>query len=80
MSYLKTKTDPNKVSLFFVPTGEGPCRLGQYCKALEQVLTKNKISNECPVGDALIGKKVGDKVSVNAPGGKLVLEIIDIHR
>ena len=28
-----------------MPTGEGPCRLGQYCKALEQVIIKNKIEN-----------------------------------
>ena len=52
----------------------------QIVGSAEVDLAKNKISNECPVGDALIGKKVGDKVSVDAPGGKLVLQIIDIHR
>lgn len=43
-------------------------------------LEKNKISNECPVGVALIGKKVGAKVKVPTPGGVIVLEIRDIHR
>jgi len=43
-------------------------------------LEKNKISNECPVGEALIGHKVGDKVKVETPGGVITLEIRDIHR
>lgn len=30
---------------------------------------ENKISNESPVGSALIGKKVGDEVDVNVPDG-----------
>jgi predicted nucleotide-binding protein (sugar kinase/HSP70/actin superfamily) len=45
MSYLKTITDPNKVTLLFMATASGPCRLGQYSKALEQVVTKNKLNN-----------------------------------
>jgi transcription elongation factor GreA len=38
-----------------------------------------KISNESPVGAALIGKKVGDTVEVNAPRGviKITLKKID---
>ncbi len=34
-----------------------------------------KISLESPLGKALIGSKVGDKVSVNAPGGLIVFVI-----
>lgn len=30
---------------------------------------ENKISNESPVGSALIGKKVGDEIEVNVPDG-----------
>ena len=33
------------------------------------------ISNESPVGKALIGHKVGDKVSVNTPGGEVFYTI-----
>ena len=37
-----------------------------------------RISNESPVGNALLGKKVGDKVTVNAPAGVSVLQIKNI--
>jgi transcription elongation factor GreA len=35
----------------------------------------NKISNESPVGKALLGKKVGETVIVQAPEGKYELKI-----
>lgn len=37
-----------------------------------------KISHESPLGKALVGKKVGDKVDVEAPAGKLTYEILAI--
>ena len=37
-----------------------------------------KISHESPLGKALLGKKVGDKVEVEAPVGKIVYKILDI--
>lgn len=36
---------------------------------------EGKISDESPLGKALIGKKSGDKVSVNAPDGVFVYKI-----
>ena len=39
---------------------------------------EGKISNESPVGRALLGKKVGDKVEVKTPAGKLKLLIIEV--
>ena len=33
--------------------------------------TKKKISHQSPLGKALIGKKVGDQVEVDAPAGKI---------
>lgn len=39
-----------------------------------------KISNESPVGAALLGHKVGETVEVEAPGGKFKYKIIDIHK
>src|SRR3989344_2023574 len=33
---------------------------------------ENKISNSSPLGKALLGKKVGEKVSVEAPAGKIL--------
>ena len=40
----------------------------------------NKISNESPGGRALLGKKVGNLVKVETPGGVVKLKILDIHR
>lgn len=39
---------------------------------------KAKISDSSPIGSALIGKKVGDSVDVDLPGGMVTYKIIDI--
>lgn len=39
---------------------------------------ENRISNESPVGEALIGKRAGDIVEVETPGGKAEYEIMEI--
>lgn len=40
---------------------------------------KGLISNESPLGQALMGRKVGETASVNAPDGVLVFEIVEIQ-
>jgi transcription elongation factor GreA len=40
--------------------------------------TANKLSNESPVGKAIMGRKKGDTVEVAAPRGKLTFKIMDI--
>ena len=40
----------------------------------------NKISNESPMGVALMGKKKGAKVKVNAPAGELEFKILEITK
>lgn len=40
---------------------------------------QKKISHESPLGKALIGKKVGDKVEVEAPAGRLNYKILHIE-
>ncbi len=40
----------------------------------------NKISDESPVGRALIGAKVGDVVTVHAPNGDFELKILEISK
>ncbi len=47
----------------------GPC---------ESDISKNRISVTSPIGKALIGKEIGDVVTVNTPRGMRELEIIDI--
>lgn len=37
-----------------------------------------KISHQSPLGKVLIGKKVGEKVQVEAPAGKLTYHIIEV--
>ena len=37
-----------------------------------------KISNESPIGKALLGKKVGDKVKVETPGGEREYRILEV--
>ena len=41
-------------------------------------IKEGKISYNSPIGSSLINKKVGDVVSVNAPAGKMELEILNI--
>ena len=39
-----------------------------------------KISNESPIAQALIGKKVGDKVAIESPAGSLLVEILSVEK
>jgi transcription elongation factor GreA len=41
--------------------------------------SNGRISNESPLGRALIGKRIGNKAVVKAPDGDLVFEIISIQ-
>lgn len=41
---------------------------------------KGRISSECPIGAALLGKSVGEIVEVETPRTTLQLRILDIHR
>lgn len=41
---------------------------------------KEKISDESPVGEALIGKKVGDVISVNVPAGRMKYQVVSIRK
>ena len=36
------------------------------------------VSNESPIGKALLGKKAGDAVSVNAPSGIIKYDIVEV--
>lgn len=41
-------------------------------------LMKLKISNESPIGSALLGKEAGEEVSINTPGGVTELKILEV--
>ncbi len=40
---------------------------------------EKKISHSSPLGKALLGKKVGEKIEVSAPAGKLIYKILSIE-
>ncbi|MCQ4087794.1 transcription elongation factor GreA [Saccharibacillus sp. JS10] len=44
----------------------------------EADVANGKISYESPLGKALMGKEVGDKISVEAPMGKIEYELLEI--
>ena len=48
--------------------------------ARESDAMSNRISNESPLGAALLGKKKGQVVKVIVPAGIIEVKIIDIHR
>lgn len=48
--------------------------------SVEADADKKRISNESPVGAALIGKKVGEVADVQTPAGIIQFKIIDIHK
>ncbi|MDR3708704.1 MAG: transcription elongation factor GreA [Capsulimonadaceae bacterium] len=41
---------------------------------------RDRISDESPLGESLMGKRVGDKVNVIAPDGRQTYEIISIRK
>ena len=46
----------------------------------EADIAENKISNESPIGKALLGKKKNDLVDVETPGGMLQFKILKITK
>lgn len=46
----------------------------------EADITENKISNESPIGSALLGKKKNEVVDVETPGGMLQFKILKITK
>ncbi len=45
IDYVKKRKDPDMVTFMFMPTGGGPCRLGQYATAQQQLLAEERIPN-----------------------------------
>lgn len=48
--------------------------------ATESDPLNNIISDQSPTGRALIGAKVGDEVTVEAPGGEIKLKVLEISK
>lgn len=52
----------------------------QIVGSVEADADRRRISNESPVGSALIGKKVGDTALVKTPAGEIQLKVISIKK
>jgi transcription elongation factor GreA len=65
-------------SVVKVKTGEGKAQEYTIVGPAEADPSAGKISNESPVGRALIGKKLNDEVQVSAPRGIISMKITKI--
>jgi transcription elongation factor GreA len=59
--------------------GEDTPETYQIVGSVEADPTRGRISNESPIGKALLGHGVGDEVAVSTPGGILHFQIVDIE-
>ncbi|KRM88283.1 transcription elongation factor GreA [Lacticaseibacillus thailandensis] len=62
-------------SVTFIEVGEDDPETYQIVGAAEADPMAGKISNESPIGESLIGHKLGETVSVQTPGGEMQVKI-----
>ena len=62
-----------------VVEGDGPSETYHIVGSTEADPAKGLISNESPLGQALMGCRVGEEAVVNAPDGTLVFKIVGIQ-
>lgn len=77
------EVDKEKVNIGCVVTvkevSNGNVQIFKLVGSTETDVLNNKISNESPVGVALMGHRAGEIVTVEAPNGEFQLEIVDIN-
>ncbi len=61
-----------------VEKADGTKRTFMIVGSTESDMAAGKISNQSPIGSALLGKKVGEKFSFNSPSGKMEYKVIEI--
>jgi transcription elongation factor GreA len=61
-----------------IKEGNGKPEVYQLVGAAESDPKDGRISNESPIGKALLGRKVGDDIKVNAPSGTLTFRVVAI--
>jgi transcription elongation factor GreA len=80
----QSEIDSDRVSVGTVVTlrdqDGGDVRIYTLVGSAEADPAKARLSNESPVGQAILGKHVGDVVTVNAPVGSLNYEILSIGK
>lgn len=63
----------------FVEDGDDEEEVYSIVGAAEADAFAGKISNDSPIAQALIGKKVGDSVVINTPGGDMTVKIVKVE-
>jgi transcription elongation factor GreA len=58
--------------------GDGGVKTCKIVGSEESDVMNDKISNECPLGMAIVGKKAGEKFSVATPKGKVNYTVVSI--
>ena len=58
--------------------GGGKPESYQVVGAAEANPKDGRVSNESPLGKALLGRKVGDDIKVNAPSGTITFRVVSI--
>ncbi len=59
--------------------GGGKPEIYQLVGAAEANPKDGRISNESPLGKALLGRKIGDEVKVNAPSGTIPFRVVAVE-
>ena len=77
---MKNKAEVIKVSIYEYDKEFEEEIVFQLVGSTEANSLEGKISNESPVGKALIGKKVGDVVAVETQAGVIQYKVLDIKR
>ena len=80
VTVVQNNGDKNKVSMGSKVTAaaEGKTKEFTIVSFNEANPSEGKISNESPLGVAFLGKKKGDKITVNTPRGPIEYKILDI--
>jgi transcription elongation factor GreA len=73
----KTHTDVRLGSKVLIKDGGKPLQY-HVVGTMEADPTAGKISDESPIGKALLGKKVGEKVEIKTPAGTHAYKVIEI--
>lgn len=77
----KNDLSPGEVAIgvrVTIQESDNPPETYQVVGAMEADPRNGRISNESPIGQALIGHREGDQVAVNTPAGKLDIKILKI--
>ncbi|TLS39302.1 transcription elongation factor GreA [Pseudalkalibacillus caeni] len=79
----ETDTASNEVSIGksvkFIELPDGDEETYTIVGSAEADPFEGKISNDSPMARSLMGKKIGDKVTVQTPGGDMEVEILEVN-